>query len=258
MLLDGFAYSNRLRNIHPGEKMAFSLITMVIGFFPSIYSCGLIILIIAAAVILIGKVPVKTYLRLMLLPVFFLVASLLPILINTGVNPDSTLIYFIFFKSTIGITYNSLIKSGLLFMRSMALVSCLYFISLTTPILDIIAVMKKLKLPDILIDLMFLVYRQLFVMMDTAESIYVAQNARLGYATFSSGINSLGRLVSYLIIKSCSDAQRLYTALVSRGYEGELKVLEPSYKTSIKNIILIAAIDTVLLIIALKTGGTIK
>ena len=158
-----------MRNIHPGEKWPFHL-SPWLSVFPSIYSCGLIILIIAAAVILIGKVPVKTYLRLMLLPVFFLVASLLPILINTGVNPDSTLSYLIFFKSTIGITYNSLIKSGLLFMRSMALVSCLYFISLTTPILDIIAVMKKLKLPDILIDLMFLVYRQLFVMMDTAET----------------------------------------------------------------------------------------
>lgn len=258
MLLDSFAYSSRLKDIYPGEKLIFSLLTMVIGFILSVHSDGLIILIMAAAVIIKGGVPAKTYFRLMLFPLVFLGMSLLPILINIGVGGSNTLLYVPFFKTTVGITYNSLVKAGLLFMRSMALVSCLYFISLTTPILDIIAMLKKLKVPNILLDLMLLIYRQLFVIMSTAERIYVAQNTRLGYATFTSGLNSLGRLVSCLIIQSFSDAEKLYTALVSRGYEGELRVLEPRYQLSIKNLTLIAAIETALLVIALKTGGTIK
>lgn len=258
MLLDSFAYNNGLKNVHPVEKLIFSLLTMVIGFIPSIYSSGLIISIMATAVIIKGGVSPKIYLRLMILPLVFLGMSILPILISTGVSADCSLLHFPFFKTTVGITYNSLKKSGFLCIRSMALVSCLYFISLTTPILDMIAMLKKLKVPDILIDLMLLIYRQLFVIMNTAARIYVAQNSRLGYGTFTSGLNSLGRLVSYLIVQSFSNAERLYTALVSRGYEGNLRVLERNYQLSIKNITLIMSIDTALLVIALKTGGAIK
>jgi len=105
---------------------------------------------------------------------------------------------------------------------------------------------------------MLLIYRQLFVVLDTAEKIYTAQNARLGYVNFKSSLNSMGKLLSYLITKSFSDSKRLYTALVSRGYDGELKVLDSNYRFSVKNLLIIAAIDTALFVIALKTGGSFK
>lgn len=258
MLLDSLVYKSGLKDVHPGEKLIFALITMCIGFIPSVYSGGLIILLMAGTITIKGKIPPKTYLHLIFLPLAFLGMSILPIVINFGASAEQSLIYFPFFQTAIGITYSGLKQAGFLFVRSMALVSCLYFISLTTPILDIIALLKKLNVPGVLLDLMLLIYRQLFIVLDTAESIYTAQNARLGYANFKASLNSLGKLVSYLITKSFSDAGRLYTALVSRGYDGELKVLDSNYRFSVKNLLLIAAIDTALLVIALKTGGPFK
>lgn len=258
MLLDSLVYKNGLKDVYPGEKLIFALITMCIGFIPSIYCDGLIVLIMAAIIIIKGEIPPKIYLHLIFLPLAFLGMSILPIVINFGASTERSLVHFPFFQTTIGVTYGGLKQAGFLSARSMALVSCLYFISLTTPILDLIALLKKLNVPGILLDLMLLIYRQLFVVLDTAEKIYTAQNARLGYVNFKASLNSMGKLLSYLITKSFSDSKRLYTALVSRGYDGELKVLDSNYRFSVKNLLIIAAIDTALFVIALKTGGSFK
>lgn len=255
MLLDNYAYSNRLKDVHPGEKLFFALITMAIGFIPSIYSSALIIIMMAVLVVIVAEIPPKVYMKLMLIPLFFLGMSLLTLLISFGIEPETAWIVFPLFSTNMGITYESLEMAGFIFLRSMALVSCLYFISLTTPILDLIAILKKMKVPSVFIDLMLLIYRYLFVLTSTANNIYISQDSRLGYSSLRRSINSLGRLISGLFIKSCSDAQKLYLALSSRGYDGDLNVLEQSYSVSCRNILMIIATDFALLFIALKTGG---
>ena len=254
MLLDNYAYSNRLKDVHPGEKLCFALITMIIGFVPNIYSSLFIITMMALMTIFVAKIPAKVYVKLMIVPLFFLGTSLLTIMISIDIKSEAAWMVLPFLSTNIGITYDSLQVAGFTFLRSMALVSCLYFISLTTPILDLITILKRARVPSILTDLMLLIYRYLFVLMSTANQIFTSQDSRLGYSTFKRSTKSLGKLISGLLIKSCSDAEKLYLALSSRGYDEELKVLEHSFTISSINILLIIAIESLLLFIAFKIG----
>ena len=254
--IDRHAYSNRLRTVHPGEKFAFASLLLITSLaFPSIVSSLAIFLLMSGTVILRAGIPSRFYLKLMSLPFSFLVVGVITIAVSLSRNPGPALHGITVWGVTIGVTNHDLRVAAQLFLRSLAAVSCLYFLSLTTPMVEIIPVLKKLRVPVLFIELMSLVYRFIFVLMESAERIYTAQSSRCGYATFKSSYFSLGQLASNLFIKSYHQSKLLFTAMESRCYSGEIKVLEPRYNLSPANILIIVLIDLALIALALYTGG---
>ncbi len=254
--IDQYAYSNRMRAVHPGERFAFAILTLVICLaFPSMVANLAILLLMAGVVILWAGIPWRFYLKLMSLPFSFLVVGVVTIAVSLSRNPEPTLQGITVWGVTIGVTDQDLRVAAELFFKSLGAVSCLYFLSLTTPVLEIIAVLKKLRIPVLFIELMSLVYRFIFVLMETADRIYTAQSSRCGYATIKNSYLSMGQLASNLFIKSYHRSRMLFTALESRCYTGELKVLEPHYTVSKVNILIIVVIDLALVVLALNTGG---
>jgi|Deesub1362A_J573_1020465.scaffolds.fasta_scaffold04788_3 cobalt/nickel transport system permease protein len=258
MLIDNYAYTNKLRNVHPGEKLAFALITMAIGFIPNLYVHLVIIFIIAVVLVFKAGIPARVFCKLLFLPFSFLFIGILTIVINPITEGDKAVMAFKVFNASVGITQESLRAGGLLFFRTFALISCFYFLSLTTSVVDLMMVLKRFGVPAIFLELMHLIYRFLFVLMETAERIYISQCSRLGYSSLKTSFYSLGMLTSSLFTKAYRDAEMLHVALEARGYDGELNVLEGEYCVSIKNIFLIMVTETMLLLLALNTGGSFR
>lgn len=252
--IDGFAYSNKLRHVHPLEKFWFAFTTMFLclGFSLPVISC-IVILLMAFAIVRLAHIPVKVYFKLMSLPFSFLLIGVLTIAIS--ITPQGLgagwLAKINIFGITAGLTYNGLITAGGLFLKSLGAVSCLYFLSLTTPAVEMVAVMRKLKFPALFIELTDLIYRFIFVMLATADDIYTSQSSRWGYASVKNSMKSLGQLTAALFVKALHRSQALFTALSSRGYTGQLNVLTPEYTVSVNNIILIAVIESALAITAI-------
>lgn len=126
----------------------------------------------------------------------------------------------------LGVTQAGLQTALHLFFKALGSVSCLYYLSLSTPMTDVLAVLRRLKVPRLLVEMMGLIYRFIFVFLETAENMLTAQNSRLGYATLPAGYRSLAALMSNLFIRAYKRSDELYTALEARGYDGELNVLE--------------------------------
>ena len=252
--IDGFAYTNRLRQIHPLEKAAFAFITMLLclGFSLPIIS-SIVILLMAFAIVGLAGIPVKVYFRLMLLPFSFLLIGVLTIAVSVSTQGlgAGQLAGITISGITFGLTYHGLITAGGLFLKSLGAVSCLYFLSLTTPAVEMVAVMRKLKLPSLCIEVTDLIYRFIFVMLAAADDIYTSQSSRWGYASVKNSMKSLGQLTAALFVKALNRSQALFTALSSRGYTGQLNVLTPEYTVSVNNIILIAVIESALAITAI-------
>lgn len=252
--LDKYAYSNSLRNMHPAEKFFFALSTMIICLTTNSYIVSLIIVLLMAGVsVLMGKIPLRFYLKLLLIPTSFLTVGITTIAINIVDDMNKLLWGWQIFNITIGVTTQSLHLAIKLILRSLGAISCLYFLSLTTPSVEIISILRKLKFPELFLDLMSLVYRFLFVLLDTAEKIYTSQTVRLGYADLKKGYRSMGQLVVNLFIHSCHRSMDLYTALEARGYNGKFKVLEREYQFSRKNLLIILITEILLIIIG---GGS--
>jgi cobalt/nickel transport system permease protein len=129
----------------------------------------------------------------------------------------------------LGVTPAGAARALGLALKALAAVSCLYFVSLNTPMVAFLGALRRLRLPPFFVEVMGLVYRFIFLLLETTRTISLAQRSRLGYGNLRSSFRCLGTLVSMLFVRSFIRADALYTALLARGYESELKVLEPKY-----------------------------
>jgi cobalt/nickel transport system permease protein len=254
--IDQYAYSNRLRFTHPAEKFAFAVITLIVCLAVSSLLTSLVItLLMAGMVILRAGIPMRFYLKLISIPMSFLILGVLAIAVSFSGEPSSFLWGIEFRGFTIGITGEGLQTAANVFCKSLGAISCLYFLSLTTPMVEIISTLKKLKVPGLFIELMTLIYRYIFVFMETADKIYTSQSSRCGHTSIKASYYSLAQLTSNLFTKSYHYSQMLHTALMARCYKGELNVLDLPYAFSKKNVALIAVVDLGLVILALWMGG---
>lgn len=115
---------------------------------------------------------------------------------------------------------------------------------------DLFSVLRKLRLPKLMIEMMDLIYRFIFVLLETAGTMYTAQNSRLGYVNLVSGYRSMGSLVSALFIRSYKRSNELYTSLEARGYDGELRVLEEKYVGNKSLLYMAVGINGLLILLA--------
>lgn len=179
-----------------------------------------------ACVVFWGKVPVAYYLSLLLLPASFICLSSLAIAVQILPRPSNYLLDWPVFGFYLGITPQSQNVSLQLAARALSAVSCLYMLSLTTPLPGIMAVLRRLKLPTIAIDLLYLTYRYIFILLKTNEQLWLAATSRLGYRTFKTGFKSAFLCASNLLLLSWREADNNYTAMLARGYGNSIAFWE--------------------------------
>jgi cobalt/nickel transport system permease protein len=229
--IDKYAYISKLREEDPALKCLFAVATLGVCLWAdSILMSLFIVSFMGWAAIRKGGIPPFFYGKLMLVPMSFLVLGVLTIAVNIAAKPEGFLLSFTVSGVTVGLSVTGLQKAVSLFFKSLGSVSCLYFLSLTTPMVELLPVLRKLKVPKLMVELMGLVYRFIFVLMDIADAMYTAQSSRLGYTNVASGYRSLSGIASSLFIRSYKRAHDLYSALEARGYDGEINVLEQHYR----------------------------
>ncbi|HBN09532.1 MAG TPA: cobalt ECF transporter T component CbiQ, partial [Cyanobacteria bacterium UBA8530] len=207
--IDGFAHTNRLRNRHAAEKALFSGGMMVLAIaLPGVASELVVLLSMAIATLGVARIPLRQYLPVLFLPLTFLLLGLPPFLVS--LSPDFQL---------------SLVPNGgwlalQVSLRMSACISCLLFLALTTPVPELLELLRSCRLPPTVIEVALLTYRFLFAFSETAQTIYRAQCLRLGYRTFRNGLRSAAMLVSSILILALERARALERGLAARGYGG--------------------------------------
>ena len=156
----------------------------------------------------------------------------------------------------LSISKADLIHTIKLVFVALSSVACLYFMSLTTPMVDIIYVMKKVKIPKLFIELTLLIYRFMFILLDMADSIGISQKARLGNISFKARMKSISMLLSVILIRALGKANNLYNAMESRCYDGNIRVIwehkNSTKKEKIFLLIYIMLITSIGILIRLK------
>ena len=139
--------------------------------------------------------------------------------------------------------------SAHLVLKAMASVSAMYMLVLSTPASEIINLLGKLHLPKLISELMNLIYRFIFVMMDVQSSMKQAAESRLGYHNFLTSCRSFGGIGANLFIVSLKKAGTYYDAMIARCYQGELVFLEENKPVKAKEAVVAAGYIAVLLLL---------
>ena len=200
-----------------------------------------------------GEIPLFRYIKLLMIPLAFLAAGTAAVMINVSRTPMDA------FALPAGEWYITGscegIRRGLrLCVTALSAVSSLYFLSLNTVMTDILCACRKLHFPSLLTELMLLIYRFIFVLFETASSITVSQQSRLGNRSFKTRIRSFGKLGSSLFILALKRSGALYDAMESRCYDGSIRVLSREQPAKAGEIAVIALYGAVLVLVWLLCG----
>lgn len=257
--IDLIAQSSLLKDVNAVLKciVAISVLIMVmVG--NNIFFSTITVVCMAIITIKIGGVSAFTYLRLMRLPLAFIVLGTVAIAISISKN-EVGIINLPLFGYYLCITKYGFLEALKVSLNALGGVSSIYMLSLSTPMYEIIEVLKKCKLPQVVIELMFLIYRYIFILLKMQSVMYVSAQSRLGYSGVSQSFFSFSHIGSNLLAVSFKKAGDYYDAMVSRGYDGNLTFLTEENKItgwqSIYAIAFFLFMATILVTIKLKGWG---
>ena len=224
-MLDTLAANSGLRSVSPGLKTAFSVLVLLLCVGAADALVGIAVAASMAALMwLLGKVTPGRIFQLLRIPMVFLVVSCAVILLEPGRGS------FGIWQLQVGnlwlcVTRDSLHRAVTLFFQAMGAVTCLYFLSTSTPMPQLIEVLHRCHVPQLVIELMYLIYRYLFVLLDVQQKLTTAASARLGYAGVRRSVSTAGRVSGALLSSSFRRSSLCFDAMESRGYDGRLAFL---------------------------------
>ena len=164
--IDCFAYSNRLAPVHPAEKICFALATMLVCLAFQSPAASLGAVIIMAGITVIGaEIPFVSYLRLLAAPAFFLGMATVTVAFSLSFSNGGFLMGFQVGSLFVGITQKGLDSAIIIFLKSLGATTSLFFLSLTTPMVEIVSVLRKARVPSLFVELVALIYRFIFMTM---------------------------------------------------------------------------------------------
>lgn len=117
-------------------------------------------------------------------------------------------------------------------VRGTAATLAVFVLAATTPMVDLVASLRRGRVPQACIDVVAVAYRMVFVLLDSARAVREAQAARLGYDGRRAALRSVAVLIGAVLVRAWDRAERLEAGLAGRGGGEALRTLDPPRKAS--------------------------
>lgn len=246
--IDFYAQNSKLNSVNANIKVLFvtTMLIFCIGA-NSIFVSLEIAVIMLYITVLKGKIKMDYYFSLLTIPATFMFLSAIAILFNISSKPLGYIDIHIF-KYFICITKESEHNTILLMSKAIGSISCLYMLSLSTPMNEIIDILKNLKLPSVIIELMYLIYRYIFILLHIQNDMNIAAESRLGYSNLISKYYTFSSIASNLLIISFKKSSMLFDAMEARCYEGKLSFLNLEKPIYTKDILFFLTLSLIVFI----------
>jgi len=177
-----------------------------------------------ALLVALSRLPVLRLLRrsLVVVPFVLMVVVFAPFLeahgtgggYNLGIRGGDGIV-----AATPGmVVWNAAAKSFLSALTAILLTS-------TTPFAGLLQGFRRLHVPQVIVMLLSFAYRYLFVLVDELHRLRLAHDARGYRGRWLWHASSLGHLVGALFLRTYERGERVYLAMVSRGFEGRFHYL---------------------------------
>ncbi len=232
MWMDEAARRSGIRSWNAGFKLIFALLCIVLALcFDHVYVSCSIILGMAYISLVPGRLPFKLYRKSMAIPLGFILTGMPALIFDFTGLPRGEYSFFLGFAwlSTSGA---KILSAGALCLRVLAGVSALQMLHLSTRADELIAVMAKMRVPKLILELMYLIYRYIFLLFALYGNMRRAQISRLGDADFSRACRSFASAMTNIFFLSLKRANDTFYAMEARCYEGELRFWEEEKKIS--------------------------
>jgi cobalt/nickel transport system permease protein len=197
----------------------FSFILIGVSSPPTSFFLFGVLAIALIGIALLARLPLGHLLRkvLVVLPFLFVVTVSIPFMKKDGVGGGYNL----------GLGGLSLSRSGLWILWNVVIKSCLgvfsiILLSSTTSFPQLIKGMEKLGSPRIFTMLTSFMYRYSFILIDEMYRMKRARDSRSFGGRWLWQTQVIGHMIGTLFLRSFHRGERVYLAMLSRGYHGTM------------------------------------
>jgi cobalt/nickel transport system permease protein len=242
-------YSDLDSSIHrldPRIKLlcAVALLVAIVATSPRQPAEFILFALLLALLIVISRVPVLHIVKksLILFPFILLVAIFLPFM------KGGTTIWEGRFVVPLRLTREGITMFVNVVCKAYLALATMILLSATTPFVQILHAMQALRVPRLVIMILSFMYRYIFLLIDEAERMLTAHEARRFGLRGWRSLTSFGQLVGILFLRTYERGERVYHAMTSRGFDGTVRVFNPPRLTA-ADVLLTALFLTLLAII---------
>lgn len=223
--------------------ISFSFLILAIALLPNLLSASFA-LIGAIILVLLSRIPFPFVLKqlrwAMLFILFFLVVMPLT------VAGDRTTILNLVTVSREGLRLSSLIA-----LRAISICMIIFPMVGTMEFHKTLKALEKLRVPNKLVQMIMFSYRYIFVLLGELARMSRAAKARLfKKRTDLRTLKTTANLAGMLFVRGFERAERVYNAMASRGYKGELRI-QYEFKLSELDLLKASLIITVAVVLTL-------
>jgi cobalt/nickel transport system permease protein len=137
-------------------------------------------------------------------------------------------------------------------LKSWLSVQAAIVMAAATPFPELLQAMRAVGIPRLLVAMFGLTWRYLFVLVDEALRLIRARAARSGVSLVNQKVKEGGGIIwraqvaggmaGSLFLRGFERSDRIYTAMLSRGYDGEVRVMPLPTLSRVSKLVLIAGL----------------
>jgi len=137
-----------------------------------------------------------------------------------------------FFGWTLTISQAGVARFINIALKSWLSIQAAILLTASTPFPDLLMAMRAIHVPRLLVAIVGLMWRYLFVLVDEALRLLRARAARSGHTDFPSArpggslawrAHIAGGMAGNLFLRAFERSDRIYVAMLARGYDGEVR-----------------------------------
>jgi len=252
------ASSSLIHLLDPRVKLVLTLLFIITTALvpPGSWAVFILLYALILAVEVLSELGVLYVFKRSLLAIPFVIAAI-PIIFTTSEGEAVSIIISSF---TVQISLTGLERFFSILLKSWISIQAAIVLAASTPFPDLLVAMRAIHIPRMIVAIFGLMWRYLFILADEALRLHRARESRSGHPDVPQGkvggsvvwrAQVTGKMVGSLFIRAFERSDRIYNAMLSRGYDGEIRTLPLSPMTPAEWLILFVGMLLMMLLLTL-------
>ncbi len=209
----------------------------------------LALLAAAGALALASRIPLRFFAtRVLFFVPLFTGIIVIPAIFNVVTPGQEALRLFSFNEWNLSITIEGIHAATILVIRTTAAISFPVLLTLTTRWNEVMNAMRSLKAPGVFVLILAMTYRYIFLFLGVLDKMLLSRKSRAtGRLRARAACRLYAPIVGALFIKAYDLNEKVFLAMLARGFNGEIKSTEP-VRTRPKSLVFLAITASVWLV----------
>lgn len=265
MISEGFAKrSGFLQSIDPRVKLVSFLVVIFAVSLTRDVEIIFVVYLLTLLLAYLSKIGILFFIKrvwvfvpifagIIVLPIIFNVFMPGDNLVTLATLGDGTYVGPILLPSTIYITKQGTMSAITFILRVATCVSIAVLLVLTTKRDVLFKSLRSLRVPKVYVLTLDMCYRYIFLLMDAVRDFYTAKKSRtITTLPMREEQKWVAGRIGYVLVKSLDTSERVHKAMISRGFDGDVKLMHDyvMQKRDYATIVAVSALSVVLVLIS--------